>query len=760
MKRSCISVLSAILLTFSLLFTNLPLSVLAEDTESASASDTTPEPLPTVEIFTDSGEAVTQKIYESATLKLNLTDRFADYTNLYTESGGTIEIRCRGNSTYDTSPNRLGDSGKFSYKIKLESKTDLLGLGENRHFALIANYYDVTNLRNKLVYDLADRMGLTSTASRWVVVYLNGEYQGLYTLCETVRIGKNRVDIPDFEEFAEDVADTIGMEENLSAAETEELEEQMKANLNWISTGRFGDYILTDYGIDVSSVDLTSGYLIELDYRMDGDTTKFYTGMGIPIQLDSPKALETNPEMLSYVKNLLADFEEAISSPTFTTQDGRHYSEFVDMDSLVDYFLIFHLFKNIEFGFLSIYFYIDDGKIVFGPCWDFDGSSGNQVTLTVDWMPYNSWFYMNRGPWFLKLCSDPYFVNLLEERWFEIRDLVDGMMEEMELAHDYIREEAEKNFAFFGAPQNWYIPGSSCRSFEDEYQILKSWMEDRIAWLNEMFSLRNPNLEGLGADESDRISLTLTEGAIRKLAIDQQGTVGAPCDFLLTQKQLANLTLTIDTAHTSHVAMEVYVNEHFVARVDCNQYTPAKLTLPAEVFDLTEGKVQIVRVVGINTAGDYYRSAYLRVRYTELGNPGSTKALLTVDGVRSMEEIGTVVTLPEITVERTGYRAVGWTDGTNVYDAGSEITVTAATDLYIKWAVEDLFYDRTPVRVELPVSPVSPVPPAMTTPGDDFVSEPPKGTNRTALLVAVIAGVAIVGAGVVTGLLVRKRKIK
>lgn len=423
MKRPFVIAFSAILLSVSLLLPILPVSVFATEAETVSDSD--PEPLPTVEIFTDSGEAVTRKVYESATLKLNLTDRFSDYTNLYTEDGGAIEIRCRGNSTYETSPNRLGDSGKFSYKIKLETKADLLGLGENRHFTLINNFYDVTNLRNKLTYDLADRMGLTSTASRWVVVYLNGNYQGLYTLCETVRIGKNRVDITDYEDFAEDVAETIAKKENYSDRQTDILREQMKNDLSWITRGKFGSYTLSDYGIDVSTVEITSGYLIELDYRMDGDTTKFYTNMGIPIQLDSPTALETNPEMLSYLKGLLADFEEAISSPTYTTRDGRHYSEFVDVDSMVDYFLIFHLFKNIEFGYLSIYFYVDNGKITFGPCWDFDGSSGNQVTLTRDWMPYDQWFYMNRGPWFLKLCSDPYFVNLLEERWFGIRDLVD-----------------------------------------------------------------------------------------------------------------------------------------------------------------------------------------------------------------------------------------------------------------------------------------------------------------------------------------------
>ena len=263
---------------------------------SASATSKTSsgkEELPRVNINTDSKKPVTKKEYEGATLSIELTDRYADYTNdSTTDAGGDIEIRCRGNSTYETNPNRLGDSGKFSYKIKLDTKVNMLGMGKSKHWVLIANYYDVTNMRNKLTYDLSGAMGLSYTQSRWVVVYLNGEYQGLYTLCESIRIEGDRVDITDWEDSAETVAETIALKEGLTKDQTKELKDAMESDLSWITSGRFRNYKISDY-IDMSDADITSGYLLEYDMRQDGDTSKFTTGKGVKIQLDSPTALDT-----------------------------------------------------------------------------------------------------------------------------------------------------------------------------------------------------------------------------------------------------------------------------------------------------------------------------------------------------------------------------------------------------------------------------------------------------------------------------------
>ncbi|MGM9647900.1 MAG: CotH kinase family protein [Eubacteriales bacterium] len=647
------------------------------------------EGLPRVNIYTDSKEAITKKEYEGATMSIELTDRYADYSNVYTtKAGADIQIRCRGNSTYETSDNRLGDSGKFSYKIKLDTKVNMLGMGKSKHWVLIANYYDVTNMRNKMVYDLSGAMGLTYTQSRWVVVYLNGEYQGLYTLCESIRIEGDRVDITDWEDYAETVAKTIALKENFTAAQTDELKKQMESNLSWVTSGTFRNYKISDY-IDISDIDITSGYLLEYDMRQDGDTSKFTTGKGVKIQLDSPTALNTNPTMFNYVKSLIRDMEEAFYSDTFCTSKGVHYSEFVDMQSLVDYFLLFHLFKNIEFGWLSIFLYIEDGTIYFGPCWDFDGSSGNQVTLYEDWMNPERWFYMDgRAEWWKELCGDPYFVTQVEERWQEIKPLLDVYMESLPIWNNYIVAEANANFAHFGAPKNWYI-GGSCKSFASEYQIFVNWLNRRIAWLDTQWSMRDPNMEGKGLQSSEKITMSLTYADGGGLSPDGLTVSGAKSDLLYDLSKNDSLKLTISTLHTTHRYALIYVNGKLLQKTALSMTSPATVTIPRGMLNTEPGAVNVIYMVGINHENNYYRASYLTVRMAEK-IPAEGQCVLRVGDDYIVASQGEKVTFPEIDVHADGFEAMGWTDGgTTLYKSGETITASQSGYYWIDWKRTD-----------------------------------------------------------------------
>lgn len=684
MKRRMIR-LTAVALLFAFL---LPLSSgFAAISETSSGAES--EELPRVNIYTDSKKPVTKKEYEGATMSIELTDRYADYKNVYTtDSGGDIEIRCRGNSTYETSDSRLGDSGKFSYKIKLETKENMLGIGKSKHWVLIANYYDTTNLRNKLTYDLSGAMGLAYTQSRWVVVYLNGEYQGLYTLCESIRIEGDRVDITDWEDRAETVAKTIALKENLSKSAADTLENAMQNDLSWITTGVFHNYKISDY-IDISDVDITSGYLLEYDMRQDGDTSKFTTGMGVKIQMDSPTALDTNPEMFRYVQGLISDMEEAFTSETFCTNEGVHYSEFVDMESLIDYFMIFHLFKNIEFGWLSIFLYIEDGIIYFGPCWDFDGSSGNQVTLYEDWMNPEQWFYMGgRAEWWKELCGDPYFVTQVEERWQEIKPLLSLYMESLPLWKEYIGDEARANFAHFGAPKNWYI-GGSCQSFDSEYQILVNWLNRRIAWLDRQWSMRDPNIEGRGLESSEKITMQVTYGDGSALAPDLLTVSGAASDLLYDLSRKDNLQLTVSTLHTTHRKMLIYVNGKLAAQNALDMNTPATVSIPRSMLNTEPGAVNVIYMVGINHENHYYRASYVSVRMAE-EVPSEGQCVLRVGDDYIVADKGETVTLPKIDVHADGFKALGWTDGNVMYNSGAEIKAEKSGYYWIDWKRTDL----------------------------------------------------------------------
>ena len=65
----------------------------------------------------------------------------------------------------------------------------------------MANYYDVSMLRNKFTYWLGDAIGLEYTPKcEFVNVVMNNKYLGSYYLCEQVRVGKSRVNIDDLAE--------------------------------------------------------------------------------------------------------------------------------------------------------------------------------------------------------------------------------------------------------------------------------------------------------------------------------------------------------------------------------------------------------------------------------------------------------------------------------------------------------------------------------------------------------------------------------
>ena len=86
--------------------------------------------------------------------------------------------------------------------MKLGAKTDLFGLGANKHWVLLSNFIDSTLTRNKFAFDSVKQIGLLGMDSLPVTVILNGRCDGVYLLCEHLRISPERIDIFDWEDEA------------------------------------------------------------------------------------------------------------------------------------------------------------------------------------------------------------------------------------------------------------------------------------------------------------------------------------------------------------------------------------------------------------------------------------------------------------------------------------------------------------------------------------------------------------------------------
>lgn len=128
--------------------------------------------LPVVYINTENAK-IKKKKFVTATVQIQGNDQWPE------QYSGSAQIRGRGNSSWFMP--------KKPYKLKLDTKTSLFDMNKSKHWALLANYIDESNMKNRIAADLAESVGLLSMKSTWVQVILNGDYIGLYQLSEAIR---------------------------------------------------------------------------------------------------------------------------------------------------------------------------------------------------------------------------------------------------------------------------------------------------------------------------------------------------------------------------------------------------------------------------------------------------------------------------------------------------------------------------------------------------------------------------------------------
>ena len=274
-------------------------------------------------------------------------------------------IKGRGNTTW------LAD--KKPYNIKLDEKADLFGMGKHKSWCLLSNPGDGSQIRNDLCYDFARALGIeTTTDSFHVNLYLNGEYAGLYLVTEKVDIGENRVDIYDLEGETEDVNEKDLDEYKLGGAQ----------NSRELGTIKYAE-------IPNNPDEITGGYLLETEkiYRYVNEVSGFISDIGQCIVVKTPEY--ASKAQVEYISSYYQDFEDALYSPTGYNMKGRHYSEYIDMDSFAKIYVLLEFISNFDGCSSSFYMHKDvGGKLTVGPGWDFDlGLSQHQPNDLINHVP-------------------------------------------------------------------------------------------------------------------------------------------------------------------------------------------------------------------------------------------------------------------------------------------------------------------------------------------------------------------------------------
>ncbi len=512
--------------------------------------------LPVVYVDTNDGQEINSNtVAKDAFIKVQGNQEFNNQDTWYE---GATTIKGRGNSTWSyAQQNRL----KKPYKLKLDSKANLLGLGSgsNKHWVLLANVIDHTNMRNELVHKFTKKIGMETTiADTGVVLILNGEYQGIYELSEHVRVGGARVNVFEWEELADDIAKAVCKKE--TALKKSDLETFLEENFSWMS-GSFQyqgkTYRVADYYKDPIP-DFTGGFLLDMDRRSTNDQYKyistFQTSNGVPMFFRAPEYAKTNPKMVEYARNYLNAYEAALASPDYTTNyEGKnvHYTDLFDMDSLLQYWLLCEFTNNWDSMKNSSYLYKDlEGKAKMGPAWDYDWAWGNinMYNMTGPFV-YDQWHTTLSGismsdggfaeedyqkrQWQRYLVEDPYFVTRAYELYHKYHSsafeemiktggTIDTLLEKYRKASEVNDNKWSYSYGYYRGKAfvNGVETDTVSQNYEAAVDSMKTFIRKRLDWMDQQFADVNTLYASLGNTVSDDITVTAS-------AIAEDGTLKA-----------------------------------------------------------------------------------------------------------------------------------------------------------------------------------------------------------------------------------------
>ncbi len=337
----------------------------------------------------------------------------------YAAYSGTMGIRGRGNSTWAYP--------KKPYRVKLDTKSPIMGIAAERDWVLLANYNDRSQLRTVAAMEASRATDMAYTPTlRHVEVILNGRYDGVYVLTQHNEVGPDRVDITEMEPE------------------------------------------------DIAGEELTGGYRLEIDARLEENNEPgFRTGKNVPVVIKDPDPAA--PQQRTYIRQFVQAFEDALFSPGFR-DPNTGWRKYADERTFIDHYLVHELTRNQDYFFSSTFFTKErgDDKIRFGPVWDFDNSMG--TIRGAGEFPPEGWFARTRPrPWINRIFQDETLRQEIVERWNELKPAFEAIPPLLADLGEELEEAVLNDAARWG-----YEPHET-----DEPGFLVDWLNTRIAWIDQ-----------------------------------------------------------------------------------------------------------------------------------------------------------------------------------------------------------------------------------------------------------------------------------
>ena len=403
------------------------------------------------------------KIIHNGDGNLNYADTVA-HPGQHVDYEGFIAIRYRGNSSFtnsDKKPYSFRPLDKPLEEGGVKKKVNILGMGKDNNWALLAPYSDKSMIRDMLAFEISRPWMEYTPEGRYCELFLDGTYYGVYILTEVVSKGKTRLNLED--------------------------------------PGTSGD-------------DITGGYIMEVD-RDDEvhyvskhspltSTGEVIEGKYIHIQYDSPDYEDMTQAQVSYIQKRIEEMENILASSHYLDPDNG-YQNFIDVNSFIDYQIAMELGHNVDGYRLSAKFFkqrdSEDPRFKM-VVWDMNLAYGNadyyQAWKTDSWVyqcndllvdvddPYLVPF------WWYRLNNDPQYTERLKKRWALYRRTnlrLDNLMATVDslttvlTSHD---AEARNSKAWPRWGQYVWPNYIVLPNYGNEIAYLKYWLRNRITWMD------------------------------------------------------------------------------------------------------------------------------------------------------------------------------------------------------------------------------------------------------------------------------------
>ena len=373
----------------------------------------------------ESVENVTRETYMQASVIAKRNHNGVEETELETTEA---QIRGRGNSTWLSYP-------KKPFRLRFNENTSIFGMPEAKNYVLLAEYADKSLMRNTIVHKLSSLSDVLpyTLETRFVELYINTTYMGLYVLTEQVEAHKNKLDINP----VAGVADT--------------------------------------------------GYLLELDMRFYDQTIEpgydWIVVNGIPYEIKDPDADDVG--FTSVHADFMFNYLKAVDD-ALLAKSG--YETLIDVDAFIDYFIIQELVKNVDIGYSSVFYMKEAGGLLQpGPLWDFDFAIGNADY--IDYGPENFYGmreYKNR---LFKLMMDiPEIRDQYRIRFHQYYlDQLPMLYEMIPILSASISNQVSRNFDKWQILNEYVWPNPQelveANTFALQVIYIDTYLKDRAEWL-------------------------------------------------------------------------------------------------------------------------------------------------------------------------------------------------------------------------------------------------------------------------------------